>query len=155
MTLVENILLIDFDSKIPNLAIMKISAYHKLKGDKVGFKTRNPDIVYISCIFSKNLPRAKGIPTMFPKAEVHIGGPAFRSPNYLPDDIEHIMPDYSLYEMDYSMGFTTRGCIRNCSFCIVPKIEGKFREHAPISEFHNRDFDKLILLDNNFLASTY
>jgi hypothetical protein len=49
------------------------------------------------------------------------------------------------------MGFSTRGCIRNCKFCIVRDKEGLFKEHAPITEFLKHD--KLILMDNNFLAS--
>ncbi len=149
-----NILLVHIDGKMPNLALMKISAYHKEKGDNVGWAWANPDRVYISCIFSKNLPHAKGVATFYPESEIRLGGPALECPNFLPGDIEHIMPDYSIYpDLDASMGFSTRGCIRSCPFCLVSKIEGEFTEHAPISEFHNPDFDKLLLFDNNFLAS--
>jgi len=149
------VLLVQIDGKMPNLALMKISSYHKRKGDRVGWAWANPDRVYISCIFSKNLPHARGVAKFYPEAEIRLGGPALGYPNFLPDEIEHSMPDYPLYpDLDYSMGFTTRGCIRDCPFCIVPKIEGKFKEHASIREFHNPSFDKLILLDNNFLAST-
>lgn len=149
------VLLVQIDGKMANLALMKISSYHKRKGDRIGWAWANPDRVYVSCIFSKNLPHARGVSKFYPEAEIRLGGPALGYPNFLPDEVEHSMPDYSLYpDLDYSMGFTTRGCIRYCPFCIVPKIEGKFREHAPISEFHNLSFDKLVLLDNNFLAST-
>lgn len=149
------VLLIDIDSKMPNLALMKVSAYHRREGDEVGWAWAKPDRVYISCIFSENLPNARGVAKFYPDADVRVGGPALGYPNYLPDEMEHSMPDYALYpDMDYSMGFSTRGCIRNCPFCVVPEIEGRFREHAPISEFHNPDFDKLMLFDNNFLAST-
>jgi radical SAM superfamily enzyme YgiQ (UPF0313 family) len=55
--------------------------------------------------------------------------------------------------MDYSLGYTQRGCPNNCPFCIVPKIEGAFKEYAPIREFQNDNFNKLVLYDNNFLAS--
>lgn len=152
------VLLLQIDGKMPNLALMKISAYHKLRGNEVGFDVINPDEIYMSCVFSKNVNQTIGrralLKSQYPNAKIDMGGPGFGMPTSLPNEVEHTMPDYSLYpEMDYSLGFTTRGCIRNCPFCIVPIIEGKFREHAPISEFHNSDFDKLVLLDNNFLAS--
>jgi len=149
------VLLIDVDSHrgFPNLALMKISAWHKRRGDHVYFrKMCNPDLVYISCIYSWNRPKALGIAKMFPEAQIILGGSGI---NYesLPDEIEHTMPDYSLYGIDYSMGFTSRGCIRRCPWCIVPEKEGWIRDHAPISEFLHPDHEKLILLDNNFLAS--
>lgn len=63
------------------------------------------------------------------------------------------MPDYSLYpDMDYSLGFTTRGCIRKCPFCIVPQKEGNIRINADIYEFWNGRHKKVVLLDNNILA---
>jgi len=149
-----NILLIQVDGKLPNLALMKLSAHHKQKGDNVGFNVSNPDVVYASVIFAKHYANAKGIKLFYPDADFHLGGSALDIPNYLPNEIEHMMPDYSLYpKLNYSMGFTTRGCFRKCEFCIVPKIEGKFREHANIEEFHNPDFNKVMLLDNNILAS--
>lgn len=62
-------------------------------------------------------------------------------------------PDYDLYpECDYSMGFTTRGCIRECDFCVVPKKEGKLCRWQHPKNFHNTEFDKIKLLDNNILA---
>jgi len=148
------VMLIQIDGKMPNLALMKISSYHKSKGNQVGWAWANPDRVYISCIFSKNLPHARGIAKFYSEAKVQIGGPALEYPNNLPKEIEHCMPDYSLYpDMDYSLGFTTRGCIRNCPFCIVPKIEGYLKENAHPNEFHNPEFNKIVLMDNNLLAA--
>lgn len=63
-----------------------------------------------------------------------------------------VMPDYSLYDMDYDLGFTSRGCIRNCSFCIVPRKEGRFRPVQHPSEFHDPSHKSIVLLDNNILA---
>ena len=151
-------MLVKVDGKMPNLAYLKISSYYKARGDQVGFDVSNPDIAYLSCVFSKNahqtIGRAAMLKAQYPDIEVKMGGPGFGIPTSLPDEIEHRMPDYSLYpEIDYSLGFTTRGCIRNCPFCIVPQIEGSFRENAQISEFHNPEFDKLVLWDNNLLAS--
>lgn len=142
--------LIDVDSKIPNLALMKISAYHKHIGDIVGLNLSEPDQVYISCIFKKNKQQALGISKMF-TCPVFIGGYGVND-NKLPDFIEHIMPDYSLYDCNYSLGFTTRGCIRNCSFCIVPIKEGKIRVNCDITEFWNHKHKHIVLMDNNILA---
>jgi len=153
------VLLIQVDGTKPNLALMKISAFHKRKGDKVFLETPkrwvlgvNPDKVYIACIFSENKSKALGITKMF-NCEVELGGSGVDLEKALSDDIEHIMPDYSLYNIRYSKGFTSRGCNRSCPWCIVPKKEGKIREHAPIDEFYVPKWKKLILYDNNFLAS--
>lgn len=148
------ILLVQVDGKMPNLALMKISSFYKSRGHETGFAFAKPDKVYVSCIFSKNLPHAKGIKHYYPDAEFQIGGPGLEEPNNLPAKMEYVVPDYSLYpDMDYSLGFTTRGCIRNCPFCMVPRIEGYIREHKHPEIFHNPDYDKVVLMDNNFLAT--
>lgn len=146
------VLLIHFDGKMPNLALMVASAHHKAQGDEVGFHVSDPNLVYVSCIFEKNLPQAWGLPKFYPDANVLIGGPALGKPNELPFDTD-IMPDYGLYGIDFSMGFTSRGCIRSCPWCVVPRLEGDIREGTPIEIFHNPDHKKIILLDNNLLAS--
>jgi len=143
------VLLVDVDSKMPNPALMKISASHKARGNTVGFDIRDPDKVYISCIFEKNRAQALGRAGIF-NCPVEVGGYGV-SDVKLPDEIEHLCPDYSLYGIHYSMGFTSRGCIRSCPWCIVPKVEGQIRDHAPLNEFLRHK--KLILLDNNFLVS--
>lgn len=151
-----DVLLMQVDGKedFGNLALMKVSAYHKQQGDNVGFKVSNPDIVYISAIFSQNKEQTKGMPLMFPEqCTVKVGGSGVYVQKKLPDEIEHIMPDYSLYNLDRSMGFSSRGCIRNCPFCIVREKEGYIHEHAPIDEFLHPDHNKLVLMDNNFFAS--
>lgn len=155
------VLLIQADGKtpFPNLALMKLSAWHKRYGDEVGFNVSFPDRVYVSCIFTKNLDQAKGIHKYYQDAEIFIGGPALNEPNYLPNRelIDDIMPDYSLYGLDnkdgYSLGFTSRGCIRRCPSCFVPNLEGDIREGTPIENFHYPLHKKMILLDNNILAS--
>lgn len=150
--MVIKVLLIDIDSKIPNLALMKLSRYFKNEGFPVYFRNEppDPDMVYISCVFMKNKPTALGIAKRF--KNVLVGGSGV---NYdtLPDYIEYLMPDYDLYGIDYSMGFTSRGCFRNCDFCIVPEKEGKLREHQAISDFLHPDHCKVLLLDNNLLAA--
>ena len=144
--------LIDIDSTIPNLALMQISAYHKTQGDITGFDITNPDKVYISCVFKKNADQARGVSTFYPNSEIVMGGSGIDLSIHLPTEIAKIKPDYDLYPSEYSMGFTTRGCIRNCPFCIVPKKEGKLHRWQHVSEFHDDRFDTVILLDNNITA---
>lgn len=145
--------LVQVDGKIPNLALMKISGYYKERGYKTGFSFEDPDEVWVSCIFQKNLTQARGIKYFYPNAKFFLGGPALWEPNELPYNMEHHMPDYELYDIDYSMGYTQRGCPNKCPFCIVPQLEGGFRETAPISEFHDPTHSKLLLFDNNFFYS--
>lgn len=143
--------LFDINSKYHNLALMKLSAYHKEKGDETEFYnpllTKNYDKVYVSKIFTKRNINEGYIPE-----ECTMGGSGFDLISRLPEEIEHIKPDYKLYKLKYSLGFTTRGCIRNCGFCIVRKKEGNIKEHAEVEEFLNPRSNIVILLDNNFLA---
>ena len=143
--------LFDIDSKYHNLALMKISAWHKSFGDQTELynplmkKTYNR--VYVSKIFSKGNKEEGYIP----KNSI-IGGSGYSLKTVLPYDMEHFMPDYDLYNLNYSLGFTTRGCIRNCGFCIVREKEGNIREHTEVEEFLNSKSNVIVLLDNNFLA---
>lgn len=143
--------LFDIDSKYHNLALMKISTYHKQKGDET--ELYNPlwhkiyNEVYCSKIFQRSHKNDGYI-----KDSMICGGSGFELHTVLPEYIEHFMPDYSLYNLDYSLGFTTRGCIRNCKFCIVREKEGSIKEHAEVEEFLNPKSNVVILLDNNFLA---
>lgn len=152
-----NILLVDTDSTIPNLALMKIAGYHKAQGDIVGWNIQDADKAYISCIFKKNAYKAYSaavlISTQCPNVIIDIGGPGVDLKKELPAEIESSPPDYSIYpDCDYSIGFTTRGCIRHCSFCIVPKKEGKLKRVADIETVHAPIHKSIKLLDNNVLA---
>lgn len=164
-----NVLLVDFDSKMPNLAIMKISAWHKAKGDTVTLQ-RGPkiadgfgkyDIVYISCVFTKNARSARRLAKLYSTStEVHLGGSGVDLKTTLPANIESLMPDYSIYHSIYpettytSYGFNQRGCIRNCDFCCVPRKEGKAHAVGDIYDFWDKGagHTKLIIFDNNILA---
>jgi len=147
------VLLVDVDSKISNLALMKISAYHKLLGDTVGFGIENPDKVYISCVFKKNAGQAKGIARYYPDAEIDIGGSGIDLKKELPLEIELIKPDYDLYQTTYSQGYTSRGCPNKCGFCIVPEKEGKIRIAQHPSEFDDPRFDTMMIMDNNLFGA--
>ena len=150
------VLLMDLDitpqrKPFPNLALMKLSAFHKARGDEVflNFPLCQPDIIYASCVFTWNAKKAKGLPP-----NTTLGGLGVDLKKELPLEIEHIKPDYSLYpDVDFSLGFTSRGCIRKCSWCLVPEKEGRIQPWASIYEFWDRQHKKIILLDNNLLAS--
>jgi len=146
------IALIDIDSKIPNIALMKLSAYHKNKGDAVEFWkgvffNDEYDKIYASKVFDfSSLP--KGLDT-----KTIIGGTGYDLNIKLPNEIEYLCPDYSLYpNCDYSLGFITRGCSRNCSFCKVPKKEGKIKFNQSWENFKNPNGKYWVFLDNNILA---
>lgn len=151
--------LIDVDShNFPNLALMKISAYHKAKGDNVEWclPFKHYDIVYQSKVFDDTY--SKDI-DYFPMADKIIkGGTGYGLDNNLPYEIEHIYPDYSLYSEtninieNTAYGFLTRGCPRACDFCIVAEKEGrKAYKVADLSEFWNGQ-KYIKLLDPNILA---
>lgn len=149
----QKIRLIPLKCKIPNLALMKLSAWHKARGDQVSLDEPEPDVVYISSPF-QSANKHIDYSIMFPGAKIEFGGYGFNA-NQLPYEIEHTMPDYDLYpEMDYSLGYTTRGCIRNCKKppCIVPMMEGRIKRNSLIEEFHHIEHKKIMLLDNNILA---
>jgi len=151
------ILLIDGDGEeFPNLALMKLSTYHKNRGDKVFLGScMSPDIVYVSCVFSWNKEKAVQASNFYLNAEIHYGGSGFDLKTTLPPEVEVCRPDYEIYKSDYSLGFTTRGCIRNsvtCPWCIVPKKEGYIKKGTPLKDFVDPKLKKILLLDNNLLS---
>lgn len=158
--MVLKVLLIDADSTIPNLALMKISAYHKSRGDIVGFDVTDPDKVYCSIIFKKNRHMADGLRFMYPDAELDIGGSGYDLKKILPEEIERMTPDYSIYPDNHSYyGFSSRGCIRHCPFCIVHDKEGSFRrvyetQGDALESFigEGGTMTEITFLDNNILA---
>lgn len=161
--------LVDIDGKnFPNLSLMKLSAWHKSKGDIVEWYepmfSGHFDKVYLSKVFSFTPDFEYPIDA----DEVERGGTGYcislvngkevfdQSKNRnLPYEIEHIYPDYSLYPeltRDTAYGFLTRGCPRGCDFCIVGKKEGRCSvKVADLSEFW-RGQKKIVLCDPNILA---
>lgn len=142
----------DRSTSVPNLALMKLSAYHRSIGDTVGFDVAQPDKIVVSTVFSWNAALFSGLEAMH-QCPIEIGGSGYDLAKALPHEVEHIKPDYDLYGIDYSMGFTSRGCPNRCPFCVVPEKEGRIRDHAPLGEFVRDEHRKVMLLDNNFLAS--
>ena len=151
-----NIGLIDVDGHdFPNLALMKLSAWHKEQGDTVewwsGFSWY--DRVYISKVFDSTY--SPDILEPVNANEIIKGGTGYGLENVLPDEVEHIYPDYSLYPSlthDTAYGFLTRGCPRGCHFCVVAEKEGRAsRKVADLSEWW-RGQKYIELLDPNLLA---
>jgi len=136
---------------IPNLALMKISAWHKKQGDQVSLDEPEPDKIYVSSPFSRY--KDYTYEHFYQNADIEYGGYGFNN-NQLPYEIEHIMPDYDIFDCKYSMGYVTRGCIRNCTKppCIVPQCEGSLKRNSRIQEFHRREHKEIMLLDNNIIA---
>ena len=130
---------------------MKCSTYHKDKGDIVGFSVNDPEMVYVSCIFDWNATKAKNIAFWYRSigCKVDLGGSGINLEfNY---EIDNCYPDYSLYTMDYDLGFSSRGCNRKCGFCIVPGKEGHFRTVQGINDWHDPTHKKVVFMDNNIL----
>ncbi|MFG6376226.1 MAG: hypothetical protein K1W05_09970 [Desulfovibrio sp.] len=141
-------------TRFPNLALMKLSGWHKSHGDTVVWfshmKRASYDLVYSSRVFSWTAEEES-----LPGNTIR-GGTGYGLLHELDAEIEHSRPDYSLYpDFTSSLGFTTRGCIRSCPWCIVPKKEGSIRPHASILEFLRPDSREVTLLDNNILASDW
>ena len=148
----EEIVIIDVDSKFGNIYLMQLSTFYKQKGYEVNLNEwYNPTKVFIGCLFKKNKAEALGRAKLFPKAEIAIGGTGI---NYSKGDskISKLKPDYDLYPSSESIGRTTYGCKRKCDWCCVPIKEGKFKRWQHISEFYDERFDIVHLLDNNILA---
>ena len=135
--------LVDIDSKIPNLALHKIAIHHLDRGDTVSWNAfLEPfDKRYISCVFSANRNRAAQVAGN----NCVIGGSGWDLITTLPEEIESIKPKINL-------GFTTRGCIRNCEFCIVPQKEGKIRVVGDLLDLWDGYSKSVCVMDNNILA---
>lgn len=156
------ILLIDADSTIPNLALMKLSSHYKTYGAEV--KLLRLNIPY----YPNRKKKVYHIDTeeytlafcsiIFPSSKEYItgdgieyGGTGYSISSKLPEEIEACDPDYSIYpDNDISYGFLSRGCIRNCSFCFVPEKEGYIYRDSTIDQIVKHK--KVKFMDNNFLA---
>lgn len=140
------------NTEFPNLALMKLSAWHKAQGDSVEWW--NPllpyDRVYSSKIFTFT-PECPYLPEDAIK-----GGTGYGILDELPPEIDTMFPDYSLYpDCDHAIGFLTRGCIRKCPWCIVPKKEGQIRPYRTWREIKRLDSQNIVFMDNNVLACEY
>ena len=155
---------------------MKLSSYHKAIGDSVelinidemnGLFQSQYDKVYCSKVFSDT-----ETPKYLQNKNIQFGGSGFYfdKAEQLPFEIEHSIPDYNLYSKkviskyvssnkthfftDFSIGFTTRGCIRHCSFCIN-KNSSKVEKWSPVDEFIDTNRPFIMLWDDNVMASQF
>ena len=148
--------IIDVDGhNFPNLALMKLSAYHKAKGDSVEWYDifGEYDIVYMSKVFTHTPDYTQVIPNA---REIIKGGTGYDVTSSLPEDVEFVTPDYNLYpyiDKKTAYGFLTRGCIRKCPWCIVPKKEGTIHPYQDVDDIAVDGRTNLILMDNNILAA--
>ena len=134
---------------------MKLSAYHKAKGDSVEWYDifGEYDIVYMSKVFTHTPDYTQVIPNA---REIIKGGTGYDVTSSLPEDVEFVTPDYNLYpyiDKKTAYGFLTRGCIRKCPWCIVPKKEGTIHPYQDVDDIAVDGRTNLILMDNNILAA--
>jgi hypothetical protein len=165
----------DYEVKFKNLGLMRISSMLKAQGNSVeyikGLKKFNytPDEIWVTSLFTyqyKEVLRAvRFYKKQFPKSKFKLGGIlASTRPDLFKDEgveihigvlpeAEKYAPDYSLFpDIDYSMCFISRGCVNQCGFCCVPKLEGKIWHRDNWLQDINLKFKKILFLDNNWLA---
>lgn len=166
--------------RFPNLVSMKLSGWYKEQGAHVALLLNYDDIEKFDKVFISKVFTDTEVPEeILTLPNVEYGGTGFyfdKAPA-LPEEIEHHMPDYHLYDWwifqqlhglkgaklrakrlefkfytDYSIGYTTRGCVRQCGFC-VNKNYKEARLHSALSEFLDESRPKICLLDDNVLAN--
>lgn len=153
-----NIALMAVDSNYPNLALMKISAWHKAHGDNVEWYNPfdNFDKLYMAKIFTFSPDYLQYINNT---KEIEKGGTGYDIYHKLDNCIDMMQPDYDLYpniERNLSYGFITRGCINKCKWCVVPQKEGNIHPYMDIDDITvNGLRSHAILMDNNVLACSY
>lgn len=158
----------------PNYALMKISAWHKQRGDTVEMftpidpntaeqltllpleeyppkrKANIYDVVYSSKVFDFT-PENPYLP-----ANTIKGGTGYDIKSQLPPEIDGMFPDYSIYpDCDYAIGYITRGCPNKCPWCVVPQKEGEIKPYRHWRQLVRADSNKLVLMDNNILSCEY
>lgn len=179
--------LLDNGTRHPNLALLKISGYCKSLGHHVRLicsydEIRSSllqnncdkyDLLTMSRVF-KFTTIPPDIQKMIDAGKIFIGGTGFFEVNgpSLPEEIEHHMPDYHLYDeyiqqqtggesdklkkwedyLKYSIGFTTRGCIRHCGFCVNRLLNGVVK-WSSVSEFLDPSRPRIYLWDDNIMAA--
>ena len=140
----------------PNLALCKISAWHKAQGDTVVWYdpmySEHCDTVYMSKVFNFT----PDIDFFIDADKVIRGGTGYNIRSRLPDEVDMMSPDYSIYPLlpkDTAYGFLTRGCPNRCKWCVVPRKEGMIRPYMDIDQIATPERRKIILMDNNILAA--
>lgn len=141
--------LIDIEPKIVNTANMQISEFHKARGDTVEWWTplehRGFDVVYCSSLF--DFTDKSGIPD-----DVICGGTGFDVSSRLSQVMEDCNYDYTIYpKCKTSYVWFSKGCNRNCPWCVVPEKEGKF--HLVKRKLLNPKGQYITVMDNSFFSN--
>lgn len=139
----------------PNLALAKIAAYHKSKGDEVEWYTPLQSDVYDKVYMAKVFSFSPDYHYPVHAKEVVRGGTGYDVHSVLPQEIDDMQPDLSIYPnvtTDTSYGFLTRGCPNKCPWCVVPHKEGRIRPYWDVDRVANGR-KKIVLMDNNILAA--
>ena len=154
-------LLVDVDGRMPNVALMELSAHLAGEGWKrelvrgADWRREGADRVLASCVFDFDSSRRRVAQMReYYGTRLTLGGSGVDVDLRLPPEIEGAVADYGLYAElgDRAIGFLTRGCPRKCRFCIVPRKEGLPRQVATIDDLLQGSREELILLDDNLLA---
>lgn len=171
--------LVDLGGKIINNALMKLSTFYKDKGAEILLNDvpSTVDKVFCSVLFTWDKQKALKLQSVYDN--IQFGGTGWDYNIELPPEVEKCKPDYSLYTIDdiyprirgimtkktkrkkaqtivnMGIGFTSRGCVRDCGFCMVPKKEGCFKQVNEIKDLINPRSNIITLLDNNFTADPY
>ena len=156
----KTVALYDVDSRIPNLALMKLSAWHKARGGRVRLVRHSGEAISADAHFAATIfHRTASIRRIAALREsigdsLVVGGTGGDLRTRLPPGAERMFPDYSLYgHSRYAIGFLTRGCVCHCPFCLVPRKEGRLRRcSGGFDAFVPRGQKQVMLLDNNLLA---
>ena len=146
--------------------------------DELAYEKRISNLKFDLLVMSKVFKFTKvpeNVVSMIKKHYICFGGTGFFEVDgpVLPDIVEHFKPDYSLYTeyiewktggdeklkksrwddyLSYSIGFTTRGCIRHCGFC-VNRLLSRVVEWSPVSEFLDESRKNIYLWDDNIMAA--
>ena len=138
----------------PNLALAKIARYWRNRGGQISWASpmEHYDIVYMSKVFNFSPDDTY----IYDADKIIKGGTGYDPLSQLPDEIDRLQPDYSIYPnipKDTAYGFLTRGCPNKCRWCVVPKKEGAIRPYMDVDDIAIEGRRKLVLMDNNILAA--
>lgn len=162
---IERVVLHDVDGRIPNLALMKLSAWHRRRGRETvldrssssgrAFPGRDGGLHFASAVFRTPISgaRMERLQALY-GTRLEAGGSGFSLAKRLPPEVEDCFPDYSLYRHTlYALGFLTRGCNKRCAFCVVPAKEGGVKlRTASFEDFVPPGQRNVMLFDDNLLA---
>ena len=138
----------------PNLALAKIARYWRNRGGQISWASpmEHYDIVYMSKVFNFSPDDTY----IYDADKIIKGGTGYDPLSQLPDEIDRLQPDYSIYPnipKDTAYGFLTRGCPNKCRWCVVPKKEGAIRPYMDVDEIAIEGRRKLVLMDNKILSA--